>query len=315
MEKLFAQLSVQQVVLDQQNEALKSGEDDLVFLRGADQASSSNSVPVTPATDAFPTTAPTTRPASANIGQTRPDHEEVLHLKLQLAQAQNHISKLDLELSQNRNTKPDIELPAMNGPKPMGLIPREGSWMTSDDVQSDSSEAVSSSTMSRARNIWGNSKNPFPGPAMQGPMNEHSSGTWFGARSLHQTYVEPNVPYPASDGFRGDRLAPDSDLLMRPNSGRRSNRYDSRLNPPHSFSHGYGPFSPSLGQFDTMGGQMQVQPINMGQVLGPMGGGMCSPYQQQPIGTPLSPHASEFTSKAGWKSDVSSIHQTSGKVG
>ncbi|KAL3960150.1 hypothetical protein ACCO45_005267 [Purpureocillium lilacinum] len=35
-----------------------------------------------------------------------------------------------------------------------------------------------------------------------------------------------------------------------------------------------------------------------------MGLGMYSPYQQQPIGTPLSPHASEFTSKAGWKNEV-----------
>jgi hypothetical protein len=34
-------------------------------------------------------------------------------------------------------------------------------------------------------------------------------------------------------------------------------------------------------------------------------GGMYSGYQPQPIGTPLSPHAPEFTSSTGWKGDVS----------
>src|SRR3954451_12854900 len=99
MDRLYAKLSEQQAILLHQKDVQKA-EDDLRSALGRQSASSS--LPITPATEAYPTTAPTTRSASIapNDGIAGPD--EVLRLKLELAQAQNKISRLDQELAQTR---------------------------------------------------------------------------------------------------------------------------------------------------------------------------------------------------------------------
>ncbi|POR38145.1 Meiotic coiled-coil protein 2 [Tolypocladium paradoxum] len=306
MDKLLAKLSEQQAVLNQQNEALKSSEDDNnnVYSRTLDHASSSNSLPITPATDAFPTTAPTTRPASATLEDSRPEAEEVLRLKLQLAQAQNHISKLDQELARSRSVKPEPDVQGLGVPRGVPTVSRESTWVTADDAQSDTSDALSATAFNRARGIWGNPKGSLINNAVQGPVNEPSPANWFGGRGLNQGYVESNGPYPMVEGYRGERLTPDPDLLMRHSGARRGNRYDNRLNTPHQFGGGFGAMGGPVNQFDSMGGPMPSGAMNVPPGLGPMGMGVYPPYQQQPIGTPLSPHASEFTSKAGWKTEV-----------
>ncbi|KAK2939132.1 hypothetical protein FoTM2_002350 [Fusarium oxysporum f. sp. vasinfectum] len=111
VDKFLAKLSEQQSALNQQNDANKLRDETNQYARAFDHASSSNSLPVTPATDAFPSTAPTTRPASATLDEARSESEEVMRLKLQLAQAQNEISKLDQELAETRVVKTTADVP------------------------------------------------------------------------------------------------------------------------------------------------------------------------------------------------------------
>ncbi|KAM5351944.1 hypothetical protein ACJ41O_004667 [Fusarium nematophilum] len=276
MDKLLAKLSEQQAVLTQQNEALKSSEDLNTSSRGLDHASSSNSLPITPATDAFPSTAPTTRPASATLEETRGDSEEVTRLRLQLAQAQSEISKLDQELAETRCAKPDPEVPnfPFRGP---GCIPREGAWGSPDDAHSDTSDALSGSTFSRTRGIWGNPRGSFASNTLQAPVAEPSPGNWLGGRGFNPPYPDPNgTPYPILDSYRGDRLTPDSEML-RANNGRRGNRYESRFNSPQPFGPAYsGGFDSPSNHPDYVGSPLPGAPMN-----GPMG--VYPPYHGEPL--------------------------------
>ena len=309
MDKLLAKLSEQQAVLNQQNNALKSSDDDTnnVYSRTLDHASSSNSLPITPATDAFLTTAPTTRPASATLEDSSPEAEEVLRLKLQLAQAQSHISKLDQELARSRSVKPEPDVQGHGVPRGLSTVSRESTWVTADDAQSDTSDALSATAFNRARGIWGNPKGSLNNNSLQGPVSEPSPANWFGGRGLNQGYGEANGPYPMVEGYRGERLTPDPDLLIRHSGARRGNRYDNRMNTLHQFGGGFGAMGGPANHFDSMGGPMPSGAMNIPPGLGPLGMGLYPSYQQQPIGTPLSPHASEFTSKAGWKTEVSNM--------
>ena len=310
MDKLLAKLSEQQVALSQQNEALKSGEEDSFSSKVPDQGSSSNSLPITPATDGFPSTAPTTRPASASLDDGRQE-EEVLRLKLQLARAQNHISKLDQELAQSRTTQSETEPTDPGPPRSKGPIPSDNPWPVVEDCQSDTSDTLPTGAFDRARGIWGNTKTAFANAPIQAPVAEVSPANWFGGRGFNPGYMEPASSYAGSDGPRGDRLTPDSDLLVRPTGGRRGNRFDSRLNSPHPFGGTYSGFNTPNGQYEPMmGGPLPSAPMPGAHVNGPpsmnpMALGMY-PQAQQHVGTQLSPYASEFTSKAGWKNEVCS---------
>lgn len=310
MDKLLAKLSEQQAVLSQQNEALKFGESDSFSPKGHDQEPSSNSLPITPATDGFQNTAPTTRPASATTADdNRQDGEEVLRLKLQLAQAQNHISKLDQKLAHSRTAKPDAEEVGYSGPRSKASLPLDSTWMVPEDCQSDTSDTLSTNTFSRTRGIWGNPRASFANAPLQAPIAESSLANWFGGRGFSQGYMDPNAPFSPVEGNRPDRLTPDSDALMRSSASRRGNRFDSRMNSPHQFGGAYGGYNPPGGQYDSMmggpvpGGPMPAGPMNGPHGMGPVGMGVY-PQNHQSMGTQLSPYASEFTSKAGWKNEV-----------
>lgn len=307
MDKLLARLSEQQAILSQQNEALKSSEEEKsnAYSRSTDAASSSSSLPITPATDAFSSAAPTHRPASATLDDSRPEADEVLRLKLQLAQAQSQISKLDQELAKTRALKTEIDVPTIGGIRTMATAARDNTWAVADDAQSDTSDALSASAFGRTRGIWGNSKPAFVGNMSQSATSESSPASWFGGRGFSQGYVDSNTPYPVLDGCRGDRLTPDPDLLMRPSgASRRGNRFDSRFNSAQ-YGSGFGGVGGPVNQFDSMGESLSSVAVNAPPGLGPAGMSVYPSYQQQPIGTPLSPHASEFTSKASWKAEVS----------
>lgn len=304
VDELLARLTEQQAILDEQNgetfKAADGGDDDgggNVFTRNAEQISSSSSLPITPAADAFPTTTPSTRPASASLESSRPEAEEVLRLKLQLAQAQSQISKLDQELAKTRLTKPEPDTQNLAPSRGMPAIPRETTWGMADDAQSDTSDVTSATAFNRARGIWGSARGSgsFASNAFQAP------GNWFGGRGFGQGFADSNQAYPALEGFRSDRVAPDSDLLMRPPGGRRGGRYDNRMSMPNQFPGGFGGVGAPVNQLDSMPAPM---PLSGPPALSPMGMGIYQSYQQQPVGTPLSPHASEFTSKAVWKNEV-----------
>ncbi|PFH59081.1 hypothetical protein XA68_12821 [Ophiocordyceps unilateralis] len=320
VDKLLARLTEQQAVVGHQSDLYKRADGDgasndncgsSAFSRKLDHASSSSSLPLTPATDGFPATAPATRPASARLDDARPEADEVLHLKLQLAQAQTQISKLGQELARSHSTKTDPDLQCLGVPRNLPSISRESTWMATDDSQSDSSDAMSATAFNRARGIWGNAKPTFSNPSLPVPVpvNEPSPVNWTAGRGFNQAYTDAGGHFPVLDGYRGERLNAESDLLMRPNGGRRGHRFDNRLGTPHQFGGGFGGMAGPVGHFDSMPAPVPVPSSNaMGVApgLGPMGMGMFPPYQQQPIGTTLSPHASEFTSNATWKTEVSS---------
>lgn len=310
MDKLLAKLSEHQPVLTHKNEPLKTADEDAsaeTYQKNLDHASSSSSLPITPATDTFLATAPATRPANTALDDARPEADEVLRLKLQLAQAQNQVSKLDQELAKSRSTKADPDLQGLAMTRNLPSISREATWPTVDDAQSDSSETLSATAFNRARGIWGNAKGAFNSNALPAALNESSPGNWGAGRGFHQGFVDSAAPYPnAVECFRGDRLAADHDLLMRPSGGRRSNRYDNRLGTTQQFGAGFGAMGGGpVNPFEPMGGPVPSGAMNVAPGLGSMGMSAYPPYQQPPVGTTLSPHASEFTSKAGWKNDVS----------
>lgn len=338
VDKLLAKLSEQQAVLNRQHEALRNSDDyGSNNPRTTDYNSAPTSVPITPATENFEsgtaTTAPTTRPQSRGDGENQPSAEEVLRLKIELEAAKGRIARMDQELAQNRITKHTIDqaigslseadFPLGNGSDTTAGIPphhfrpqvvRESSWATQEDAHSDHSDALSASGYNRTRAIWGNNnKANFPNapsmPSFQ-PSDPHTTGQWMNRGGCNQPFVEPNMSFggPLPNSFRGERYEPDMAMpggAVRRTNGSRFNNRNLNSVPYSSSSSSFDGFPASSGSYGTMGGI----PTPLGGQTGMgmnMGGGMYSGYQPQPIGTPLSPHAPEFTSAGGtWKTEVS----------
>ncbi|KAI1330641.1 ARM repeat-containing protein [Xylariaceae sp. FL0255] len=304
-----------------------------------ENTASSNSVPMTPATGGFGNSVPAARPASAAAPDSKgPSSEEVALLKLQLAQAHNKISRLDQELAEVRPNLPATGLATSSSPvdaefqsvnQSLPLPPRlpsihplsnNGSqqggrdsgnaWPGYDDSRSDTSDPMSSSGFNRPRNIWGGpkSQNSFVSNSLP-PSEGSQSGLWTGRPASHG-YAESNMGYdaPPAASYRPDRLTPDFDLTTRPMGARRGNRYETRFN-----GQGFGGVAPSFngqtgyGGYNYPQGQYEPVPGPVGGSQGGMGVGMYSTYQPTPVGTPLSPLASEFTSMSGnggpWKQE------------
>lgn len=336
VDSLLAKLSKQQAALHKQGEAIKT-EEGAMYPHALDYGSSSNSVPITPATEAFGNMAPATRSASAQLNNGELNGDELLRLKLELAQAQNKITHLSHELVQREQTRPamhptlsctsldgEVQVGSQKGPTAMRIpglnsfnagiqpsVTRDsgGGWPAYDDTRSDTSDALSANSFNRSRNIWGSVKPP-QGPLPQGglPTPELSQNQPWPTRGSSQGYMESSMPYNAQnpDNYRGDRLTPDYDLTIRPPGGRRGGRFDTRY-----ASQGLGP-GPSSG----FGASLNSGPshFDAGHSMtsppqGSMGGtGTYSSYQPSAIGTSLSPLASEFTSASGgapWKTEVS----------
>lgn len=296
--------------------------------------SSCSSVPITPATDTFIGTAPTTRPASAAPNE-RGASEELLRLKLELAKAQNHISRVEQELAQTRRDQQDSgrETPVLSsdsdfaagalfvepiGSKPTPILPvmgaskalpQQDTWQgpVSDDCRSDTSDAFSVSGFNRSRGIWNQGgksgyREPFMAPP---PMQTQHPGNPTGwPQSRNQGFMDQNVPSYAvpADGYRGERYNPEPEPL-RSGSGRRGNRYDARFG-AQSYGNNYGSYnmgSMSQSQYDPIGGYPNGGPTGIAD----SGPGVFPQYAPQAVGSPLSPHATEFTSAGqAWKAEV-----------
>lgn len=319
MEKLYAKISEQQsAILQHQSDMRKASDEDAVHTRALDHQSSCSSLPITPATDGFPSsqTAPTTRPASAAQNETQASTEEVLRLKLELAQAHNHISRLE---SQNRyglesgRVTPALGVVesdfassitgavspiarALSGGPTCGSsakLPylREPGWLVPDDARAEIPEPMSTGGMSRARGIW----NKQPSYPSQFPQTTAVTGApqatpWTDPRAPTAGY-ETSYNHTGLEVYRQDRAPPDQDM-MRP-MGRRTNRYDSRYTPSSNYS---GGFNMNAGPYDSTA--LSYPYGNQAPMAGGMGLGMYPPYPQQQVGSPLSPHATEFTSSS-----------------
>ncbi|KAJ2984381.1 hypothetical protein NUW58_g6091 [Xylaria curta] len=305
-----------------------------------------NSVPITPATKIFGNTGPAARPASAAMNESTTSDEELIRLKFELAQAQSKISRLDQELASTRQGQSGLDQPTSISPvntdfpgggqsastasRIPGIYPtnagtqcigKEGGypWSGYDDNRSDTSDALSATGFNRPRNIWGGIKQTpsVLGPSGLPPPEMPQNGPWIGRAASH-SYVETGVSYDSTTtgNFRHERLTPDFDLTTKPIGSRRGSRYDTRFS-GQAFAgagQGYGS-QPGYGAYPFSQGQYDHGAITSGGTQNNMATGIYSSYQPTPVGTPLSPLASEFTSMSGgvgpWKSDpVSTEGQT-----
>jgi hypothetical protein len=342
MDLLLAKLSEQQAVINKQHEALKTVED-ISYTRTVEyvNTSSASSALITPATDNFESTAPSTGDVTpVDNRHTQPSAEEVLRLKLELEQAKGKIARMDQELTQTRITKHTIEQAIgtaseadfpLNQPNDMGhLHPtlnaivrpsfgRDNSWSGQEDTRSDTSDALSAGGFNRARAIWSNNGSYTSAmPGFPGPPSSFPHGAWVG-RGFGQQFAEQPISFgPPMGNFRGDHLMPDLDSGMGPPGDRRTNsRNNGRFTPRNT--EGF-PYAASNSSFEGL----NPPPLGYGSVAGMAGGvagamggpmsigvgGGSMDYQPQPIGTPLSPFAPEFTSAGGvWKNDVSPLYE------
>ncbi|KXX81196.1 Meiotic coiled-coil protein 2 [Madurella mycetomatis] len=325
MDKLYAKLSEQHAILQQQNEA-RSPDDEAEYTRGLGHQSSSSPLPITPVVETFSApTAPTTRSASVVPNESQVSSNEVLRLKLELAQAQSKISRLDQELAQTRLvnqesgratpslfSEPDFPSTVVPPTSPvasrvpsaatligLGKEPfiREHNWMAQDDTRSDIGDSLSVGGFNRSRGIW-NNKIPFGNhlPQVQVMGDGSQAVPWANSRSINPNYEAKFAP-PSMDMYRQDRIAPEQEVIKP--IGRRGSKYDNRFGPSSNFSGVFGGYNMGAGQYE-LGYAAGPQ----GTMTGGMGMGLFPPYQQQPVGTTLSPHATEFTSTgAPWKTE------------
>ena len=328
MDKLLAKLSEQQAVLHHQNEILKASSDETLFSRLMDRQSSGSSLPPTPITETFGSTAPATRSASISPHESQAASDEVLRLKLELAQAQNKISRLDQELAQTRIVQsesgrgtpaylsdPDMSGVTTNSPAnalamgapsfmagPKMLFPHNSGWAGQDNNRADIGDVVSAGGPNRGKGIW-NNKQGFHnfGPGL-GPVPDAPQHPWNNGRNVSQAYVDPAQGFApnGADNYRHDRMTPDLDI-MRPMGGRRGQRFDNRLGANNGFGAGFGGYNAGPAHYEQV-------PSYPNGASGGMGMGAYASFQQQPVGTPLSPHATEFTSGGqAWKAEVNAL--------
>jgi len=334
MDKLLTKLSEnQQAAAMEHGTGIKRSEEAVADCGNNNHLSSSSPIPITPVTDSFSNTAPTTRPASAAPNDEFATTEELLRLKLELAQAQNKISRLDHELAQSRIAQsesgrvtpvisPGSEYPVNGGLEPFGsriagglgaapgasktMFSREspGPWQAPDDLQAEATECLPTGAggFQRSRGIWGGGKSALQNTFASGPVPMGDNGQTTPWQS-GPGYMDPNATSsygpPLMDGYRTDRLNPDHEM-MRPPAARRG-RYDNRFGSPHGFGAGYSSYNLGPGQYDSYApGPASQMPSNMPMNMYPQ-------YQQQAGGSGLSPHATEFTSNVGaaWRTDVS----------
>lgn len=341
MDKLLAKLSEQQDALFKQREQLKSSDEQVSYSRAADYVSATtNSEFKTSALESFSTS---TTPISDTFSTPQaeivasPSAEEVLRLKLELEAAKGKLARMDQELAQSRITRHtldqvigtpselnfpvsqhgeagDIHLNNLQQGRKTNTrsqADRDISWATGDDSRSDTSDALSASGFNRARAIWGNDPNAsfqsVPPPAAAFQSSEVLSLKDWMNRGFGQPFVDSSTQYGGApaNSYRGDRMMPDQDLLA-PATVRRNNagdRFNNRAAGSLSYAGSSGSYdgytaAPSYGISNGVR-------ASIGVGMSGLPAGMYPSYQPQPIGTPLSPHAPEFTSSTGWKGDVS----------
>lgn len=254
--------------------------------------------------------------------------------------AQSRITKHTMDQAIGNNSDTDFQLPLENptsleehtnmqsslGPAYRPGLMRNHSWQTQDDARSDTSEALSAGGFNRARAIWNNKPafGSFPAPSFQQTPEPLPSSSWLG-RPFGQSVVDATMPYsapPQITTFRAalgpERVMSESDFLMAPPPGRRGgSRFNNRSQSSFPYASsassydGYTPPSSGLGHMGSAPSSMSnnmCPPPGYGNPMGPgMGGGMFEGFPP-PIGTPLSPHAPEFTSVGpGWKNEVGNL--------
>ncbi|KAH7021084.1 armadillo-type protein, partial [Microdochium trichocladiopsis] len=324
VDALLANLSKQQAILQKQSAALDASSGDAVSRTSqAASASTSKSVPLTPATEVLGFN---TQPHSARVTvkEENTNTEEVSRLKMQLAQAQDQINRLDQELSSTRpvprlsdsgignspfesessftfpSEHKQAQVPGLTPPELRGLHTQNrdptGAWLAYEDSRSESGDTLHTAGSNRARHIW----NTRQGPPAFGQLSIPPSQIWNNNRPGNVGFAEGGMPYsaPLQNSFRPDRLAQNIDFSTRAGGARRGQRPDISMSAQHTgaqnaFGGGY-PYSSDGGA--EYGG------TSAGSLMSSMG--MFPGYGTVP--NTLSPLASEFTTASdgeSWKSD------------
>ncbi|KAI1863360.1 uncharacterized protein JN550_009680 [Neoarthrinium moseri] len=284
-------------------------------------SSFSNSMPPTPAVENFGESAPSIRPASSNAKEAHSSDDEVARLQLELALAQSKISQLEgsSQILQTRPMPFDAKLTNVPSRFPGAAILQSGNgqptgnnWPSYDDSRSDTSDALSATGFNQARNIWGGKPVTAPGSGLMtnAPEPPSHANVWTGRGGPQGFGTDHSGPWnsgPGIDTYRGNnRIPADYDMTIRGPNTRRSGRFDNRFgNPAFNSQASFGTANhPQYGQSQYNGASNDQNAAANGQF--PMGPGP-GPYANgsgAPIGTPLSPLATEFTSTNGpWKSE------------
>lgn len=276
-----------------------------------DEDHSSGSDLFTPATESFDIISP---PSDAEAA-------ELLRVRQELAAANSVISRQAEEIAETRNLKHTMDQ-AMGPPSETGYghrpditeqtishlqsafnasarpftTSRIDSWHPQEDSRSDNSDALSAGSYTRARGIWSNPTQPAfpiglnvareappsysgPGPAwntgfgnqgfagqgMQAGNQRMTSGTTVPSYQFDGRYGGDISHFGQSNGVRRTLSS-----YNRPGSG-----FPSRSTPCGSFPSPLTGLSPA-----------SIPPLDMASHLG---------YQPRPIGSPLSPSTSDFT--------------------
>ena len=206
---------------------------------------------------------------------------------------------------------------------------RDNSWgCQQDDAGSDTSDALSAGGFNRARNIWSNgasgakpSFGSIQGPGAAFQPSQAMAQNEFMNRGFGQPFIDTPMQFqaPVMADLRGERFVQSPGEIMLPPIGpRRNNNPAGRFNSRPSGSNlyassnsSYDGFTPGSTSYGSIGMGVTPQPqagLNMSNSIS---NGMYSGYQPQPIGTPLSPHAPEFTANPGWKAESVSDSENS----
>jgi hypothetical protein len=287
---------------------------------------SSASDPFTPATETFGTesSADTKAPDASNHSII-----EMLRVKQELAAAKSVITRQEQELAESRNLKHTIDqamgpaseadfgnradmheetinhLQGAFNATARPYAARADSWNPHEDSRSDNSDGLAAGGYNRGtRGIWNGPSQPIYGtsgsmnqPVPQQPSfidNRNATGAWPPPTSMQVTqsaiptnprvFSGPSVP---SYGFQGRYT--DDGSQFNPGDMRRTTSQYNRPNP--GYNNRAGPFGGS-GGFGAGLPALTTTPMNPLGFSGPLG------YQPRPIGSPLSPTASEFTANS-----------------
>lgn len=318
MDKLIADLKSQKQELEN-----KGGSDSDVQ---KEEDRSSASEPFTPATESFDIISPAD---AKEANASNMSVAEMLRVKQELAAAQSVITRQEKELAESRNLKHTIDQ-AM-GPASEADFGNRGdlneeaihhlqgaynasayntsvrpftaraeSWHPQEDSRSDNSDGLPGGSYSRGgRGIWNGQNQPNYGgnlaqslPQHNNPMdNRNPHGAWPAASGMHpgqgavplnqRVFSGPSVP---SYGLEG-RFIDDGSHYIPGGMRRTTSQYNR---PSSSYNNRAAPFG-GLGA--GLGAGLTGLATSPMAALG-YGGPLA--YQPRPIGTPLSPTASEF---------------------
>ena len=300
MDSLLAKLSEQQGLLAKQKTAL-SGTPEVT--KQMKHCSSNSSILLTPASETF------SSPVGDRQETLRIEMAEMSRLKKELDDAKQQIARQKHELDQSRVVKHTFDL-AMDTHSDAGLSPppfaSSGAFTTSrrppnpiqgpwraEDPRHDSADVII--PINNASNAWSGASRPNFPPGLQSTSTwgQQNSRTW-GQRGIDNTL--PALVMSEQPPMQQRNYS----VPLSPAGGRRGLNDFDQYNPSRSFgqtnrntsvfqqSSGWNGLSAPQGPLDGMnlGG---MNPGSAYQTLG-----FSAAYQPQPIGTPLSPTATEF---------------------